>query len=286
MKNQKKNEIPDNIKKIKPKDELVILINNLNTVIKTYYINTMQIILNLKDNIMHKGKNNINEVKNIEKNLFYFIKNAKDLFNKMKLARKQSLLAEEKAKKNHGHLYNYCNNNFFYYSNGPTNLNTNPNYFTKISNYGRHQKINYKSPTNNSNNNLKHDKFMNTFYLQHSYQKLNNNSNNNTDNILINNNSNNITNILPNKEINNKINIPKLNIEKRNSKDELIKNLLNLLKKLNTYNCKIFYETEEAQSYKSIFYKILEELNKLIEILSKDKINFEIKCLTERILIF
>ena len=268
---QKNHEKPNNANKKNPNIELVILINNLNSAIKTYYLNTMQIILNLKENLKNRKKNNINDVIDIENQLFYFIKEAKDLFKKIKIAKEKSLLEEAKAKNNPGQLYNYCNNNFFYYSNFSPNVNNNPNYFTKISNYGHHQKINYNSPKKNTTINFNHNKIKNS-HLQKSYQKLKENENG-----LFNNNSNNLS-----KDFNKTLVIPKLYIEKKINKEELLKNLLNLLKQMNNFNCKVFYETEEAQNYKNIFFKTLEELNKLIVLLSKETINKNIKSLTER----
>ena len=268
---QKNHEKPNNANKKNPNIELVILINNLNNAIKTYYLNTMQIILNLKENLKNRKKNNINDVIDIENQLFYFIKEAKDLFKKIKIVKEKSLLEEAKAKNNPGQLYNYCNNNFFYYSNFSPNVNNNPNYFTKISNYGHHQKINYNSPKKNTTINFNHNKIENS-HLQKSYQKLKENENG-----LFNNNSNNLS-----KDFNKTLVIPKLYIEKKINKEELLKNLLNLLKQMNNFNCKVFYETEEAQNYKNIFFKTLEELNKLIVLLSKETINKNIKSLTER----
>jgi hypothetical protein len=55
-----------------------------------------------------------------------------------------------------------------------------------------------------------------------------------------------------------------------------------LLKQLNQFQCKIFYDSKEAQNYKNILNKILQDLNHLINILSKEKVEYNIKCLTER----
>jgi hypothetical protein len=271
MKNKIINEKFNSSNKMKPKDELVHLINNLNSSIKSYYITTRDIILNSKENKINNAKEKQNDLINIENLLLNFIKEAKFLFNRMKIARKRSIIEEEQNKKNQGQLYNYCNNNFFYYSNAPTNVNTNSNYFTKILNHARHQKVNYKSPVS-KNNNISNNKITNNKSNQYSYRKHNQNLNKiiSSDNSISN-------------EISNKISVPKLNLDKTIDKDELIKNILKLLKQLNEFHCKIFYETEEAQNYKNIFNSILSELNKLINVLSKEKdIKPEIGSLTER----
>ena len=207
---------------------------------------------------------------NIENKLSNFINKAKDLFGRMIIARKQSKFKEEMVKKNQGQLYNYCNNNFFYYSNGPTNLNTNSNYFTKILNHGPHRKMNYKSPANKKIN-ISNTKISFHNYTQNSYSKFSKDPSK----IISSDNS-------ASKEFNKKFIIPKLNVEKKVDKDDLIKNILNLLKQLNQFHSNIFYETEEAHNYKNILNKILSELNKLINILSKEKVESNIKCLTER----
>ena len=268
MKNIKINNKGNSSNKLKPKDELVHLINNLNSAIKLYYNSTINIILNSKKNILNK--NGKTDLINIENNLLIFIKDAKYLFNRMKIVRKQSLIEEEQNKKNQGQLYNYCNNNFFYYSNAPTNVKTNPNYFTKILNYGHHQKVIYNSPKNKTHN-ISKNKSEIINYKQHSYQKFEKEKNK----ILSNENS-------ISKEIKNKINIPKLKIETQDI-DELIENILKLLKQLNKLNYKIFYEIKEAKNTKKIFDLILLELNKLIEVLSKkNEDKNDIQCLSER----
>ena len=259
-------------KRINPKEQLIHLINKLNTAIRNYYNSTKLII-----NTYKKKKFIINdEMLNIENLLIHFINRAKNLFSRMVIARKQSLLEEENNKRNQGQLYNYCNNNFFYYSNGPTNVKTNPNYFTKIVNHGRHQKTNYKSPTNrfnnisNTNNNFNNLTSKNS--TQNSYKKFNIG----TSKLF----SSEISN---SKELNKKIIVPNLNFKKNINlnKDDLMKNILNLLKQINKSQRNIFYETEEAQNYKNTFNKICENLNKLIAILSKEKIELNKKCLTE-----
>ena len=272
MKNKIINEKFNSSYKMKPKDELVHLINNLNSSIKLYYNTTREIILNSKEKKINNTGENQNYLVNIENNLLIFIKEAKSLFNRMKIARKKSLIEEEQNKKNQGQLYNYCNNNFFYYSNAPTNLNTNSNYFTKILNHGRHQKVNCKSPIS-KNNNISNNKITINKSNQYSYRKQNKNLNK----LISRDNS------ISNNEISNRISVPKLNLDKAIEKDELMKNILKLLKQLNNFHCKIFYETEEAQNYKQIFNTILSELNKLINILSKEKdIKSDIRSLTER----
>ena len=269
MKNKKINDKSNTSSKLKPKDELVHLINNLNSAIKLYYNSTINIILNFKKNVLNKNKKN--DLINIENNLQIFIKDAKYLFNRMKIVRKQSLIEEEKNKKNQGQLYNYCNNNFFYYSNAPTNVKTNPNYFTKILNYGgHHQKVIYQSPTNQSHNisKTKSDIFN---FTQNSYQKFDMRKKKllSSDNSI-------------SKEIKTKISIPKLKIETYD-KDKLIENILNLLKQVNKFNYKIFYEIKEAKYIKKIFNLILSDLNKLIEVLLKENQDKPDKqCLTER----
>ena len=195
--------------KVKPKEGLINLINELNSAIRVYYSSTMEVINN------YKKKNNANiiihnEIIKIEKNLSNFINEAKDLFRRMIIARKQNLLEEEKSKQNKGQLYNY--NNFFYYSNGTTNLNTNSNYFTKILNHGRHQKISYKSPTSKTNN-ISNSKINYQNYTQNSYQKLNMDGNN------IISSENRISN-----KINKNINVPKLIFGKKEDKDKLMNN--------------------------------------------------------------
>ena len=272
MKNKIINEKFNSSYKMKPKDELVHLINNLNSSIKLYYNTTREIILNSKEKKINNTGENQNYLVNIENHLLIFIKEAKSLFNRMKIARKKSLIEEEQNKKNQGQLYNYCNNNFFYYSNAPTNLNTNSNYFTKILNHGRHQKVNCKSPIS-KNNNISNNKITINKSNQYSYRKQNKNLNK----LISRDNS------ISNNEISNRISVPKLNLDKAIEKDELMKNILKLLKQLNNFHCKIFYETEEAQNYKQIFNTILSELNKLINILSKEKdIKSDIRSLTER----
>ena len=229
--------------KLKPKEDLIHLINDLNSSIKKYYRATIEIINN------YKKENTFNlfinmDIINIENQLSHFINEAKDLFRRMIIARKRSKLDEEKDKKIQGQLYNYCNNNFFYYSNGPTNLNTNSNYFTKILNHGRHQKINYKSPPNKINNSSTSKiSFQNN--TQNSYKKLNKDTSKlfSSDSIV-------------SKELNKKIVIPKLNLEKKEDKDELITNILNLLKQLNQFHYNIFYKTKEAKNYQNILNKM------------------------------
>ena len=260
--------------RIKPKELLIHLINKLNTAIRNYYNSTKQII-----NTCKKEKFITNdEMINIEKLLFDFINRSKNLFSRMAKARRQSLLEENNNNKIRGQLYNYCNNNFFYYSNGPTNVKTNPNYFTKIVNHGLHQKMGYKSPTNKFNNISNNDTINHINNMtsknstQNSYSKFNKETN------IFFPNENSIS-----KEFNKKIVVPKLIFVKNINlnKDDLMKNILNLLKQLNQSHGKIFYETEEAFIYKNIFNKICENLNKLISILSKEKIESNQKCLTE-----
>ena len=67
MKNKKLNDKNNSSNKLKPKDELVHLINNLNSAIKLYYNSTIEIILNSKKNIFSKNRGN--DLNNIENNL-------------------------------------------------------------------------------------------------------------------------------------------------------------------------------------------------------------------------
>ena len=106
MKNKKLNDKNNSSSKLKPKDELIHLINNLNSAIKLFYNSTINIIMNSKKNNLNK--NTKNDLMNIENNLLIFIKDAKYLFNRMKIVRKQNLIEEEQNKKNQGQLYNYC----------------------------------------------------------------------------------------------------------------------------------------------------------------------------------
>ena len=106
------NKIFFNDNKIKIKDELVYLINTLNSVIKSYYCITKQIIFQSKENI--KNQIDLICINNIENQLHIFIQNAKEIFSKMKQAKKQSLINQENKQ---NQLYNYCNSNFFYYLN-------------------------------------------------------------------------------------------------------------------------------------------------------------------------
>ena len=96
----------DNNKK-RIKDELVYLINTLNSTIKSYYNITKQIIWKSKEN--YTNRNNFDYIINIEKQLNIFIQKAKDIFSKMKNINKQNSIKEQK---NRNQLYNYCNNNF------------------------------------------------------------------------------------------------------------------------------------------------------------------------------
>ena len=278
IKNETKNYISSN-NKGKIKDELVYLINTLNTVIKSFYSITKQIIFKSKEDM--KNKNNLEYINNIEKQLSIFIQNAKEIFNKMKYVQKRNLLNQEKN--NGNQLYNYCNNNFFYYSQTP--ILTNTQYTNKPPDENLYRRITYKSPKINSNinidyfNNLNRNnqKIKSPRYIQINKEKIINKNksdfinetytNTNYSSSLINK-----KNILPPK---------KLNLKNIVNKDELLKKILSLLKQLKLFKGKIFYETNEAQKCKNIFYIILQELNKLIEILSEEK-NKEYKCLSAR----
>ena len=284
------NKIFFNDNKIKIKDELVYLINTLNSVIKSYYCITKQIIFQSKENI--KNQIDLICINNIENQLHIFIQNAKEIFSKMKQAKKQSLINQENKQ---NQLYNYCNNNFFYYSNAP--FYESAQYFSGIPNDSSYKKMLYKSPKSNSCININNIKCNNNCNL--SKNNIKNKSPNNLQMInKINSknkegycresemNTNDNTNININKKINyssNKIIIPpkKLNLQNIIVKDKILKNLLPLLKQLKAYKGKIFYETKDAQNFKKIFYLILQEINKLIEILSEEK-NEEYKCLSAR----
>ena len=272
MKKNKINEKNNTSNKLKPKDELIHLINNLNSSIKKYYNSTNQLILYYKQKNFNLNNKIEIAILNIQDYLQIFINEAKYIFNKMRIVRKQSLMEEEQNKKNQGQLYNYWNNNFFYYSNpAPSNVNTNSNYFTKIVNHGKNQKIIYKSPSNKVNN-ISNNKIIDKNNTQHSYQKFNNDSNLlfSRDNII-------------SQRFNEQVNIPRLNIDQKSNKDELMNNIMNLLKQLNRFHSKINNETKEAQRYKNIFDMIILNLKKLNKIISKEKFtNSNAKCLTER----
>ena len=273
--------------KIKIKDELVYLINTLNSVIKSYYSITKQIIFQSKENT--KNQKDLTFVYNIEKQLHIFIQNAKEIFSKMKHAKKQSLINQVNTQ---NQLHNYCNNNFFYYSNAPIYENTQN--FHRISKHDCNKKLLYKSPKTNSCININNINYHNNYNSNKNNIKCKSPNYIETKNNLSNENKRNCfeTNANENIKINinknikyssNKILIPpqKLNFAKIMNKDEILKNLLPLLKHLKIYKGKIFYENKEAQNFKKTFYLMLQEINKLIEILSKEK-NNEYKCLSAR----
>ena len=261
--------------KVKIKDELVYLINTLNSVIKSYYRVTKEIILFSKENI--KNKSYLEIINHLENQLYLFIGKAKDIFNKMKYTKKKRLISQEK---DINKLNNYFNNNFFYYSNAQNYESNNNNNNNKISDESHFTKINYKSPEANSNfniNYINYNNYMNKYNIESKNSRclpnkkkkiinLNNNSKINYSVNMINNH-----NILP----------KKLDLGKITNKEEVLKKILFLLKQLKNFKGKIFYETNNAQNYKNIFNCILEEINNLIELLSKEK-NKEYKCLSER----
>lgn len=257
---------------IKIKDELVLLINILNDEIKSYFLATKQIILKSKEGI--NTRINYDYINLIEKQLYLFIQKAKDLFKKMKYVKRQNCFQQQIEKNNNNNqLYNYCNNNFFYYSNAPLATNTNdyndqPN--NNIFQNNSYKKKLIKSPNEITNFNINYYLTRNNSprYKQQFERKVI--YRNKSDIMSDNENSSNCLN-------------KQLNIQnKKSDKDDLIKKILFLLKKLKITKGKIFYETNEAQKYKYIFNTLLGELDKLIKIISNEKIEKEYKCLSER----
>ena len=257
---------------IKIKDELVLLINILNDEIKSYFLATKQIILKSKEGI--NNRINYDYINLIEKQLYLFIQKAKDLFKKMKYVKRQNCFQQQTEKNNNNNqLYNYCNNNFFYYSNAPLATNTNdyndqPN--NNIFQNNSYKKKLIKSPNEITNFNINYYLTRNNSprYKQQFERKVI--YRNKSDIMSDNENSTNCLN-------------KQLNIQnKKSDKDDLIKKILFLLKKLKITKGKIFYETNEAQKYKYIFNTLLGELDKLIKIISNEKIEKEYKCLSER----
>ena len=197
----------------------------------------------------------------------------------MKYVNKKNVLNRDRNDGNQ--LYNYCNYNFFYYSQTP--IMTNTHYMHKLQNENSYKRISYKSPRINSNinidyfNNLNRNnkKTKSPKYLEiKKEKKINKNKSDFINETKINYSSNliNKKKILPPK---------KLNFKKIINKEESLKKILSLLKQLKLFKGKIFCETNEALKCKNIFYIILEELNKLIEILSDEK-SKEYKCLSAR----
>ena len=257
---------------VKIKDELVLLINILNDEIKSYFLATKQIILKSKEGI--NNRINYDYINLIEKQLYLFIQKAKDLFKKMKYVKRQNCFQQQTEKNNNNNqLYNYCNNNFFYYSNAPLATNTNdyndqPN--NNIFQNNSYKKKLIKSPNEITNFNINYYLTRNNSprYKQQFERKVI--YRNKSDIMSDNENSSNCLN-------------KQLNIQnKKSDKDDLIKKILFLLKKLKITKGKIFYETNEAQKYKYIFNTLLGELDKLIKIISNEKIEKEYKCLSER----
>lgn len=257
---------------VKIKDELVLLINILNDEIKSYFLATKQIILKSKEGI--NTRINYDYINLIEKQLYLFIQKAKDLFKKMKYVKRQNCFQQQIEKNNNNNqLYNYCNNNFFYYSNAPLATNTNdyneqPN--NNIFQNNSYKKKLIKSPNEITNFNINYYLTRNNSprYKQQFERKVI--YRNKSDIMSDNENSTNCLN-------------KQLNIQnKKSDKDDLIKKILFLLKKLKITKGKIFYETNEAQKYKYIFNTLLGELDKLIKIISNEKIEKEYKCLSER----
>lgn len=158
MKN--KNEINFSQNKIK-KDELITLINYLNEIIKTYYNSTRQLIFESRENSQISNL----YIKYFEKNLYNFIQKAKEIFNKMKHVQKKNLIQQEIERSK---SYNFCNNNFFYYSNALTTENE--NYYNYTNNLNRlmkdneYGKVTNNSPNTNSNFNLNYINYTNNNY--------------------------------------------------------------------------------------------------------------------------
>ena len=263
--------------KVKIRDELVFLINTLNSIIKSYYIITKQILIKSKENIQNKNLlEHIDYINNIENQLHIFIQNAKEIFSKMKYVKKQSSINEQKNK---NQLYNYCNNNFYYYSNIPAYSNIQN--FNDILPQNCYQKISFKTPNTNSKfniNNIKYNNSLNRYII-------NGNSPNNLikeNKNIINRNINELNNNYSLNGLNKNKMVPlNLNFKKILNKEDLLKNILFLLKQIKLFKGKIFCQTNDAKKCKNIFYLILEELDKLIEILTNEK-NKEFKSLSAR----
>ena len=272
MKN--KNEINFSQNKIK-KDELITLINYLNEIIKTYYNSTRQLIFESRENSQISNL----YIKYFEKNLYNFIQKAKEIFNKMKHVQKKNLIQQEIERSK---SYNFCNNNFFYYSNALTTENE--NYYNYTNNLNRlmkdneYRKVTNNSPNTNSNFNLNYINYTNNNYHPfNAKSKTPRSGQNSLKNLIIENSNNNINN--------NHADFKSKKLEMRllkSNKEELLKKLLILLKNLKRMNGKIFYDTNEARIYKKLIYTILGDIGKLVEIMSKEQNESEKKCLSER----
>ena len=272
MKN--KNEINFCQNKMK-KDELIALINYLNEIIKSYYNSTKQIILESRENSQISNL----YIKYFEKNLYAFIQKAKEIFNKMKHVQKKNLIQQEIEK---SQSYNFCNNNFFYYSNALTTENE--NYYNYAHNINRLMKDNeYRKPSNNSPNTNSNFNLNYINYTNNNYHPFNAKSKtprsvqNSLKNLIIENSNNSLKN--------NHVNFKSKKLEMRllkSNKEELLKKLLFMLKNLKRMNGKIFYDTNEARIYKKLIYTILGDIGKLVEIMSKEQNENEKKSLSER----
>ena len=270
---QNKNEIKFGQNNIK-KDELVALINYLNGIIKSYYNTTRQIIF---DSRKSTKISNI-YINYFEKSLYDFIQKAKEIFNKMKNVQKKNLIQQEIEK---SQSYNFCNNNFFYYSNSLTTENE--NYYNYTQNLNRlmknneYRKISNNSPNTNSNFNLN---YIN--YTNNNYHPFNDKSQtprslqSSLKNLIIEKSNNNLNNNHAN------FKSKQHEIILKSNKEELLKKLLVLLKNLKRMNGKIFYDTNEARIYKKLIYAILGDVGKLVEILSKEQNENQKKCLSEK----
>ena len=210
--------------RVKIKDELVYLINTLNLVIKSYYKITKKIILQSKEEI--KSKSCLLYINSIEKQFYIFIQNAKDIYNKMKYTKRKRLISQENINK----LNDYSNNNCLHYPNSETFGNN----FKQILDETHFKKINYNSPKTNSNfniNYINYNNYMNRYNIESQTTKYSHNPmknmikfNNSKINYSVNNTNKN--NILPKK-----LDLSKI-VHKDSNKEEILKNILFLLKKI------------------------------------------------------
>jgi len=272
MKN--KNEINFGQNKIK-KDELVTLINCLNEIIKSYFNLTRQLIFESRKNAQMSNV----YIKCFEKNLYNFIQKAKEIFNKMKHVQKKKLFIQQEIERSQS--YNFCNNNFFYYSNALTSENEDYYNYThnlnKLMNNNEYKKASNYSPNPNSNFNLNCINYTNNNYLPlNAKTKTPRSVQSSLKNLIIENSHNNLIN----KHMNSKS--KKLEMRLKSNKEELLKKLLVLLKNLKGVNGKIFYDTTEAKIYKKLVYSIFGDIGKLVELMSKEQNENNKKCQSDR----